>query len=79
MTLDNVRLVDGDGNPDSSWTVDPADDARIAWSFRLLADYQAEEPNVGWHLETRGTVDTRWHDWNAPALSTDGGTGRDER
>ena len=59
---DNVRLVDSDGNVDSSWTVRPGDSSRVEWSWNLLADYRRAEPEVGWHLETRGEI-TQWHDW----------------
>jgi hypothetical protein len=64
--FDNVRLVDGDGNVDSSWRVDPANPAREKWSWDLLDEYTAAEPEVGWHLETRGTI-APWHDWERPA------------
>lgn len=67
-TINNVRLVDGDGNVDSSWHVEPGNQGRIDWSFKLLADYISEEPEVGWHLETRGTI-ALWHDWNEEKIA----------
>lgn len=62
--VDNVRIVDGDGNVDSSWYVSPgASDAIVnKRCWEVLRDYRAAEPEAGWHLETRGTVSS-WHDW----------------
>lgn len=33
-----------------------------AYLRKELAGYQAEEPNAGWALETRGT-ESNWHEW----------------
>jgi len=60
--MDNVRIVNGDGRADCAWTVTPGDAARIAWSWRILAEYRDAEPDSGWHLETRGDI-APWHDW----------------
>jgi len=63
---DNVRLVDSDGRVDSSWSIDPGGnnrDAQVKRAFALLAEYQTEEPEAGWHLQTRGTIEG-WHRWN---------------
>lgn len=62
IPTDNVRLVNSNGNVDSSWNVEPGSSTRIAWSWNLLADYQREEPDSGWHLETRGDI-AEWHRW----------------
>ena len=62
MITDNVRFVDSDGSVDSSWHVEPGNMKRAEWSIALLHDYQREEPEREWHLETRGTV-AGWHRW----------------
>jgi hypothetical protein len=65
MTGDNVRLVDADGNVDSSWHVEPGDTKRAEWSVALLHEYRDAEPRRDWHLQTRGTV-AGWHRWDVP-------------
>ena len=59
---DNVRIRNNVGRVDCSWTVQPGDERAIEQAFRLLADYQSEEPESGWYLETRGDV-AGWHHW----------------
>jgi hypothetical protein len=42
--------------------VAPGDTKRISQVRQTLAEIQAEEPTLGWQLETRGT-DSNWHEW----------------
>ena len=49
----NPQQVDGE------WFYDPLQS--LASARKTLKDYQREEPQRGWHLETRGTH-RDWHD-----------------
>ena len=44
------------------WVVKPGDAKTISHVKQTLAEVQAEEPRLGWQLETRGTNST-WHEW----------------
>src|SRR3989304_1445927 len=60
----NVRIYSPVLREDGgSWMVEPARD-RLKWRDieGTLRDYQDEEPESKWRLETRGT-DGGWHAW----------------
>ena len=46
---------------DGEYFCSPDDVKQLARAQKTLADCVAEEPNMGWHLETRGT-ERDWHD-----------------
>jgi hypothetical protein len=62
MRQTTVRIRNQFGETFGEWFVEPGDNKRIAQIKAELAEYQKEEPNSGWKLQTRGTL-SDWHNW----------------
>ena len=58
----NVRIRGNGAEVAGSWIVEPGNKAKLDRIKKELAEIQAEEPNMNWHLETRGTH-ADWHPW----------------
>ncbi len=62
MDQPTIRIVNSLREVDSQYYCDPGDEQQLARVRFELAYLQNEEPNSGWHLETRGTS-AGWHRW----------------
>ncbi len=60
--ITTVRLMNKFHESGGEYYMDPDDTKMLARIKKDLADARREEPNFGWHLETRGTHAT-WHRW----------------
>lgn len=60
--ITTVRLIDKTGYKGGEWFVDPDDSKLLAKIHTDASKARAEEPDMDWHLETRGTH-KGWHRW----------------
>jgi hypothetical protein len=58
--MTNIRLWNNRAENGGESTIDCTKPEKLDYWKKLLAEYQQEEPNSGWRLETRGTQ-TTWH------------------
>jgi hypothetical protein len=62
QTLTTLKITNKRGENGGEWFAQPHETAKIEHAKKVTAEMAADEPELDWHLETRGTQSS-WHRW----------------